>query len=166
MLSAHWCEKPRGDLQEAGLGVCLLPPHWDKTFPLYSLEHERMREGVWIKDKHYETKFFPVGRNFSEANTYHTQQGSAWGLCGADISCTVGLLWDEEESMKHLNMRRCDLVGRVHLCLSDLHLCPGSKRAGSAWPPGGRWPTRCPASPTPWWPAPDVEQGLGRTEER
>lgn len=52
------------------------------------------------------------------------------------------------------------------LCVSDLHPCPGSKLADSASQPGGRWPARCPAAPAPWWPAPNVGQGLGRTGER
>jgi len=88
------------------------------------------------------------------------QRGSAWGLCGAGISCTADLLWDEEEEGILLS---CVCVC-VCVCVSDLHSCPGSKPAGSASQPGGRWPTRCPASPTPWSRAPGAGRGLGRTE--
>ena len=45
-----------------------------------------------------------------------------------------------------------------------LHSYPGSKRAGSAWQPGDRWPGRSPASPAPWWLAPTAAPGPHRTE--
>lgn len=45
----------------------------------------------------------------------------------------------------------------------DLHFCPKSRPEDNAWPPGGRWPERFPASQAPLWQAPGGAPDLHTT---
>lgn len=48
---------------------------------------------------------------------------------------------------------------------ANLHSCPGSRQASSAWRPDDQWPAHCPGAPAPWWLAPGAEPNPGRTRE-
>lgn len=135
----------QSNLQEAGLGACLLPPHSDKTFPLYNLQDKR--QYVYII---FSRCLMLLQCNDHQVKTYRMQQGWAWELCAVDISCMEDPLWNEINSVRIHHCLLMLSVACMYVCfLSHLHPCPGSKPGDSASQPDGRWPAHCPVSLIP-----------------